>query len=394
MLKQRTLIFSLVILMIAMAPTAVRADETALFTNVAPDAVFMLDLSGSMSWNPAGDTKAYGNTACSTSTPFALSSSVTTPMDCKRLSIAKRAMFNILDDNIDGKINCYDGPSLNIRMGYMGFRNTETVQSYYNKVTKEIGRPYQDIYCSASTACGTSSMYYCQVGGGGTPPNLSMESAGGSTPLNFALNEIKTYLNTNKAADASRSCRQKFVILISDGADTLSCGGLGTETAVDMYKRRRLSVTRVKALADAGYKVFVIGFGANMPVYLQNTLNWMAYYGGTDNPLAENSGDTDAYDPTLNAECAAVAVENTSGDLTGSCLGTSTDCYAKVNDPGNTPLSGYAFLTSNSTELVAALKQAMEFIRESTYSFSTASVASARTQDEDYIYEASFQPSQ
>ena len=386
MRKQRYLIVILAFSIIFASPAA-WADETAIFTNIAPDAVFMLDLSGSMSWNPAGGTQYMSNdTTCSTG----FASSGTT--DCRRLSIAKRAMFSILDDNIDNKINCYDGSSLNVRMGYMGFRNTETVQSAYNKVTKELGRPYQDIYCSASTACGTSSFYYCQVNGGGTPPNLSMESAGGSTPLNFALNEVKTYMNTNKAADTAKACRQKFVILISDGADTLSCSGIGTETAINMYKRRRLSVTRVKALADAGYKVFVIGFGQNMPAYLQNTLNWMAYYGGTDNPIVANSGDTGAYDPTLNAECAAVANESTSGDLTGSCLGASTDCFARVNDPGNTPLSGYAFLSGNATELVAALKQAMEFIRESNYSFSTATVASARTAAEDYLYEAYFQP--
>ena len=28
----------------------------------------------------------------------------------------------------------------------------------------------------------------------------------------------------------------------------------------------------------------MIGFGAGMPDYLEKTLNWMAYYGGTDNP--------------------------------------------------------------------------------------------------------------
>ncbi len=155
-----------------------------------------------------------------------------------------------------------------------------------------------------------------------------------------------------------------------------------------MYKRRRLAVQRAKALADAGYRIFVIGFGANMPLYLQNTLNWMAYYGGTDNPLAPNIGDTSAFDPTLNAECEVAAA--TTG--TGCGATPSTDCYATSNDPGNTPLSGYAFISGNATELSLALRQATEFIREANYSFSTASVASSRSQDENFIYEASFQP--
>ena len=56
-----------------------------------------------------------------------------------------------------------------------------------------------------------------------------------------------------------------------------------------MYARRRETVAATKQLADAGYKVFVVGFGSQMPTYLQNTLNWMAWYGGTDNPLVVNS---------------------------------------------------------------------------------------------------------
>ena len=32
---------------------------------------------------------------------------------------------------------------------------------------------------------------------------------------------------------------QKFVILVSDGADTMYCGGTGYETQTDQYKRRR-----------------------------------------------------------------------------------------------------------------------------------------------------------
>ncbi len=34
-----------------------------------------------------------------------------------------------------------------------------------------------------------------------------------------------------------------------------------------------------------------------MPDYLKNTLNWMAYYGGTDNPLVENAGRRDGLRP-------------------------------------------------------------------------------------------------
>ena len=346
--------------------------------------MFVIDFSGSMGWNPPGDTSIgyYGpNMSCAG--PYGTGST-----DCRRLSIAKRSMFSLLDDNADGKIDCYDKKSLNIRIGYMGFRSPEDTAfdpMAGNQMVKwPIGTDYHKMYCNANTGCGTGA-YSCTTWNYGFGATLAMESAGGGTPLNYALKEMKTYLDTHKAADTAKDCRQKFVILLSDGADTYSCAGPGSETAADMYKRRRLAVQRAKALADAGYRIFVIGFGANMPLYLKNTLNWMAYYGGTDNPLEANLGDTSAYDPTLNAECEVTAT-------TGTCDGTSTNCYATSNDPGNIPLSGYAFISGNATELSLALRQATEFIREANYSFSTASVASSRSQDENYIYEASFQP--
>ena len=95
--------------------------------------------------------------------------------------------------------------------------------------------------------------------------SLSSSNVTGATPLVSALSSVKSYLDTNKTNDSYRSCRQKFVILVTDGADTMSCGGAGYDTQSDQYKRRRASVTAAKALADAGYKVFVIGMGSSMP---------------------------------------------------------------------------------------------------------------------------------
>ena len=94
-----------------------------------------------------------------------------------------------------------------------------------------------------------------------------------------------------------------------------------------MYKRRRETVAKAKALADAGYRLFVIGFGAAMPDYLEKTLNWMAYFGGTDNPLTVNAGSTTGYDPSAVTPCGDSAT-------TGTCNGNSTNCFATTNDPG------------------------------------------------------------
>ena len=154
-----------------------------------------------------------------------------------------------------------------------------------------------------------------------------------------------------------------------------------------MYKRRREVVAKAKALADAGYRLFVIGFGAAMPDDLEKTLNWMAYFGGTDNPLTENVGSTTGYDPSAVTACGTSA---TTANCTGS---TSTNpCFATASDPGNTALSGYAFIASDGDQLSTQLKAAINIIREATYSLSQSSIQSSRTVDENFIYEGSFQP--
>ncbi len=292
------------------------------------------------------------------------------------IAIARRTLFNILDDNHNGIVDSQDETSLNIRIGLGKFQG-----STYAKL-RDIAAKYSLIYCGNSTSCtvdqasgDTSNIRYW----------MSYSNVVGATPLVSGLTGVKAYLDTHKATDSYQNCRQKFVILVTDGADTMSCSGAGYDTQADQYKRRRDSVLATKALADAGYKVFVIGMGSNMPDYLKNTLNWMAYYGGTDNPLVENGGDETAFDPAAVSSCG-------SSSTTGTCDGSSTNCFATSNDPGTLTLSGYAFLANNATELEAAFRQAISVIREATYSFSQASVASSRLIDENFIYEAAFQP--
>jgi type IV pilus assembly protein PilY1 len=154
-----------------------------------------------------------------------------------------------------------------------------------------------------------------------------------------------------------------------------------------------------------------------MPQYLQYTLNWMAYYGGSDNPLDANSGNTTHYNiplgcnanPAVPTACCNLTTNPTacfpagvtgcgsSTDETASCYssGVWSDTYhfkATNNDPGYTNLSGYAFLAGDADQLTAALKSAFGTIRDATYSFTQAAVQAVRTVDENFLYEASFQP--
>ena len=56
---KRIFILGLVLLAFCAAP--VQADETGLFTSIAPDAMIVLDLSGSMKWNPPGNHDSWNN---------------------------------------------------------------------------------------------------------------------------------------------------------------------------------------------------------------------------------------------------------------------------------------------------------------------------------------------
>ncbi|NPV03717.1 MAG: hypothetical protein HPY67_03180 [Syntrophaceae bacterium] len=385
-LRNAFVMLAVLIVLFPLAPADTSAelltDETGLFTSIAPDAMIVLDLSGSMKWNPPGDhdwwnlpINTYSNPACEG--PFYNDQSVpgyTTY--CSRFEIARKTLFNILDDNHSGTIDKDDETSLNIRIGLGKFQGSTYVK------LRDIATKYSLLYCGSNQSCTVN-----QASGDTLSINywMTYSNVVGATPLVLGLQGVKAYLDAHKAADAYKSCRQKFVILVSDGADTMYCGGTGYETQTDQYKRRRESVLAAKALADAGYKVFVIGMGSNMPDHLKNTLNWMAYYGGTDNPLVENAGDATAFDPGAVTTCGT-------SSTTGPGCGTTDECYATSNDPGTLELSGYAFLANNATELEAAFRQAISVIREATYSFSQASVASSRLIDENFIYEAAFQP--
>ncbi|MDQ5987672.1 MAG: hypothetical protein CSYNP_03417 [Syntrophus sp. SKADARSKE-3] len=388
--------------------TAPVTGESALFTSsTQPDALILLDLSGSMAWNPAGGTRIYGTPSCAADTSACSGSTYNCSggfcddygksgcsTNCSRLAIAKRALFNILDDNGDGTINSADETSLSVNMGYMRFYNCDAddtsddytsgciqIPGSSSTSRRYLGTAYSRIYCGDGTSCTVDSTGSYSIGGA---------SATGGTPLASALRKAKIYFDADKAADDAASCRKKFIIVITDGADTYSCSGSGAECQSHMYKRRQETVARAKAIADAGYKLFVVGFGAAMPDYLENTLNWMAYFGGTDNPNQTNSGSTSGYNPATVTSCATDG-----GAVTATCYDPSANDTANfrgTNDPGYAALSGYAFLAADANALGTALSTAIGIIRQANYSFSQSSVQSARTTDENFLYEGSFEP--
>jgi hypothetical protein len=345
------------------------ADDTELFTvSVSPDVLIVLDLSGSMNEDPTGQ-------------------SCNTP-GCTKLEIAKGAIEAILDDNKDGKINSTDEKNLGVRMGYMRFyqcsqEDSPNYNEGCNKLIKALGSPYSSIWNS-----------------------VSGEQAEGWTPLSSACEESKKYLDDHKVTDNAKECRKKFVVLITDGWDTRACNA-HRESCIDYneYKRRRKSVAMAKAVADAGYQLFVIGFGANMPHYLKNTLNWMARWGRTDNP-ADNFGDRDAYNPDgIGDNCADEPSSKIKSHYLGDDPNRYLDCkdpwdpgatlghyYAEDNDPGEKDLDGYAFIATNAEQLNRDLKTVFKYIVEKAFSFTAPTVPSVRLVENDVVYMASFTP--
>ncbi len=415
---QMVKIFASVALIIILIFTGIirsHADDLDLYlAQIPPDALIVLDLSGSMKWTTAGDTmyistpelcgsdvanypasgtghtKAcvidpdytpkYGDTSCSG--PFYMTSRAGFSTDCSRIGIAKRSLFNLLDDNDDNAINNQDETSLGIRLGFMRFRDGNDTVGNYNSGDIRLGRKNTS-GCTESTstanALGIGSLYTDIFN------RVDCESANSGTPLASSLNEAKLYLDAHKAGDSAQTCRKNFVILITDGADTYACGGSGSEGQTSQYKRRRETVAMAKALSDAGYKVFVVGFGANMPHYLKNTLNWTAYFGGTDNPLDANVGDIQGYNPAL------VVTSCQDSTFTSHNLGDGTHYYATSNDPGEANLTGYAFVAEDASQLGTALKAIKNYIQEKSYSFTSSAIPSVRFVDRDIGYISSFE---
>jgi Tfp pilus tip-associated adhesin PilY1 len=396
-----------------MGAVPLRADDTVLFTaNVSPDALIALDLSGSMGQNPGGesnyqatwvapdrgdgypdyctDEKTYG--AYSTAHPWRCLDEGAhiygTPTcaepwydwsggghttDCTKLVIAKRAIFDLLDANDGGSLTSADETSLNVRFGYMRFvlypkdivEESVNYSAGYNTLRRAFDFKYKTLYDSY----------------------ISVESGGGRTPLALQLKEAKKYLDDHKAGDTAKECRKKFIILVTDGWDTAACKIIGSEdeyTARSFgYKRRRATVAAVKDAVEAGYTVFTVGFGADMPATERNTLNWAAYLGGSDNLTDSNSGDTGAITFSANP-CAE----------DDPCGAQKHDyvCTTAPNDPGYKNLSGYAFLASDSTTLATSLKTILKWIREKAFSFTAPTVPSTRVADPERVFISSFSP--
>jgi type IV pilus assembly protein PilY1 len=340
------MIFSTAVIVIGAAP--VPGDESLFVANVPPDALIMLDMSGSMEWDPPGNAAVYPN---------------------RRIDIARIVLKDLLDDNNDGGITDDDEGSLNVRLGYMRFwdswDNDDGDPLRGNIIVKsEIGSKYTDIW-KAIIEPGTDEQT-------ATVPY-------GRTPLGAMVREAKKYfLDYVNPKDSAIECRKKFVIFITDGEDTISCDADGW---VGTPRSRMLLIQRVKELRAAGVYVFVVGFGADMPDTLKTTLNWAALYGGTFDPDADFVGDGEAYDINLYLP-------------TDPALDACSVTEDPAMDPANYELSGYAFLAGDAAALSASIKTIIAFIAKRAYSYTSPTAPAVRISEGSVVYLSSFIPNE
>ena len=329
----------LMTMVIFISPIPLQADDTELFsTSSPPDVLLILDKSGSMNLDPTGNPSAtYPN---------------------RKIDIVRETIFDLLDDNDDRRIDNVDEQNLNIRMGYMRF---------WDSSGNDDGDPWKG---SIRVLSGIGTSSYKSIWDN---VNRGAENDGfGGSPLSAALEEAKRFFKESvNPFDLAMECRQKFIILITDGEDTYACSGDGSENQPFMYRRRMLTVQRAKELYDAGIKVFLIGVGETLSP-LENTLNWIAKYGGTDNPFEMNSGDPNTFDITKYGSACTTTNPNT--------------------NPENYPLSGYAFMAANASQLKKAIETIVKNIHEESYYFNSPVSLTNRVVDKDIVYLSSFVP--
>ena len=214
--------------------------------------------------------------------------------------------------------------------------------------------------------------------------NQYTPSSGNGTPMARSVQAARTYFDIAAAGDSAAACRKKFVILITDGEDTVDSDGTGS---ADFYAgaygdlavfnadgvpgshtgqkaRNYEGIRQAKLLGDSGVTLFVVGVGMlrdgsgmdrpHLKVFRQ-VLRRMAEQRGTDLSDSEYSSVASKGDDT------ALAAGNT-------------------------------FFSTDADNLLTALQNAFHSIIVQSRSYTAPVVPAVRTTDNNRLYQASFLP--
>jgi hypothetical protein len=210
-------------------------------------------------------------------------------------------------------------------------------------------------------------------------------SSGNGTPMARSVQASRTYFDIAAAGDSAAACRKKFVILITDGEDTVDSGGTGSATFytsghdgelayfnadgipgshTGQKARNYEGIRQAKLLADSGASLFVVGVG-----------------------MLRDSSGLDRPHLKVFRQVLRRMAEQKGIDLT-------TAEYGQVAQNGdNTALAaGNTFFSNDADDLLEALQNAMHSIIIQSRSFTAPVVPAVRTTDNKRLYQASFLP--
>lgn len=191
-------------------------------------------------------------------------------------------------------------------------------------------------------SCTSSDKNTCAyiVSAGLTPTAGTFQSA-----INY-FKGVSPY-NSNPTSPITDSCQKNFIIYVTDGLPSVNESG-SKDTATNLMPGVLAKIDSLRSL------VKTLGTGANAADYTFNIKTYVLGMGLTDASKAQV-------------------------DLMASHGGTAT-------------ADGHAYYADKPSDLTNALNVIFSDIVEKSFSFSTASVSSSRLADENYIYEASFEP--
>ncbi|MGB5217827.1 MAG: hypothetical protein WBN66_05975 [Smithella sp.] len=198
-----------------------------------------------------------------------------------------------------------------------------------------------------SSSCGGSSANSCAyiINAGLTPIAGTLQSA-----INYFegdLSKDESYTGKTPLSPIASNCQKNYVILVSDGLPSVSETGT-KNSAENLMPKVIEKIDKLRKLDKA------ITVGSTTTTYTFNILTFVVGMALTDEakPHLDN-----------------MAVHGGTADV-----------------------DGHAVYADDATSIYTALDNIMTNITARTYSFSTSSISSSRTADENYLYEATFIP--
>ncbi|HVS62986.1 MAG TPA: PilC/PilY family type IV pilus protein [Thermoanaerobaculia bacterium] len=216
----------------------------------------------------------------------------------------------------------------------------------------------------------------------GSPPRLQLQSqfedyppimADGSTPLAGMLDDLGDWhddwvgcAEDESTGDSNLYCRQRFVLLLTDGIET--CAGDPAAAAADLYNSTRADIDGDGTPDGPGIRTFVVGFGAFVGGAGASQLEDIARAGGTGKRADPGDGMS---------------------DVDGNGI---EDCEQFSSDNLDLCASNGIIQVSTKAAAVDALTELFGNLRSSPASFASAAVPIAQGTSTDSIFLADFVP--